>query len=457
MHPTAATRTPARLILLCLGGLLLLACLASQIRHAWAGFFFQDDFTFLVHYRQDLHPEQWLSVANFGRFVSRNLYWWSVLGMAGPDPKVFLLLNLFWASLTAALWWVFLKPLSTRIATFGAWCWLVSGATMANVVWASNSQHLLAHVFMAGYLCIVGAWHRSRHPAWALASIPVFLIGLGSNVLVAVALSWSALCIVQARLEKGTWVLVCAWVIQATMAALLLQTLAPTQVGAYEVAWSWHVISTNLAHYYGHAGVAIFGAAWLSCHAWQHWRAGALLRAWLMLAPILCLLPFLPLVHQRYLNYAALSHFFLLTALLSQWSLAAGRSRLAIGSAILVLGMLALHSTYRQHMKAWRHPMGGQQLAQVRSTARAIEAYPQPPKSRICIQGPPQARPPSHGTTQAFWIQLGHGSAFVALVDDRLQYVPAPSPDPCQLTIAAPELYPPVPRPLAPKSAHEPT
>lgn len=457
MQSIAASRTPTRLLLASLGWLVLLACLASQIRHGWTGFFFQDDFTFLMHYRWDLHPDQWLSVANFGRFVSRNLYWWSVLGLAGPNPKVFLLLNLLWAVLAAVLWWRFLTPLSSRIAMFGAWLWLVSGATMANVVWASNSQHLLAHVFLAGYMCIVSAWHRSRHPAWALASIPVFMLGLGANALMAVGLSWSALCLVHARAGKGSAVMAGAWATQAAMVVVLLRTLAPTQTGAYEVAWSWHVFSTNLEHYYGHAGLAMLGLAWLTWQAWLHWRSSDPLRAWLMLAPLLCLLPFLPLVHQRYLNYAALSYFFLLTALLSQLSLATGRSRHAIACAFLLLGLMALHSSYRQHVKAWRHPMGTEQRAQVLAMSQAIETHPQPPNTRICVLGPRQASAPQHEATPPFWIQLGHGSAFAALVDDRLQYAPAPSSRPCKLTIGATELYPSSPKPLPFKSAHEPT
>ncbi len=392
------------------------------LRYAADAWFFQDDFIFIRSYEEHLHPEQWLSPANFGRFISRNLYWWAGWKLFGPHATGYYMFNLALMLSTSLLLLKFCLRHSLSLGLLLASAYWAAGATVGNFCWLSNSQHLLAHALMALYFCVAQrAWHKESVPL-LLVSLLVYAASLSANVLSAVAISLPmAFLWLRPRGRYATFSLVTLSV-QIGLALLFVITVRPESGGAYATALTLPVLFSNMAYYYGHPAVFLGLTALVCSVAWARLRSGDYIEAWLLVAGPAFILPFLPLTQQHYLSYAAFSHAFMLVGL----CICASRAQvhwlraMAWGIVALVLWELGVQTYYQ--ISYFKHERRGEaQRELVQELNKIVRAKAVPVGSTLCFSEHGEQHVP--GTPlPGFWWFVGFGDAFKQFVSSRYSY-----------------------------------
>lgn len=418
--------------------LLLLACAwvgLFYLRHAQAGWFFQDDFGFLQDYAAALRWHQLWDGSGFGRFLSRNVYWHGAQRAFGEASALYFTLNLM---ILLANAWLVRQILGRELPAIGAWTGAYVYAGMAGVVhayaWLSNSQHLLAHLFVLAFVACYLArdLHAPPHPARALVLLALYLAGLSTNAFAGLVLSLPVLAMARhATLRRD--LAHAGLVLLGGLAFLgLWWVLRDQQTGAYRLALTWATLAENARFHVGSAWLAGAGAVACLAGATQGWRRGDLVLSWLCVAALLFALPYAFLAQQRHPPYLVPTLLFASMATLIVLHRATPRrawhrlGRMALLGLVIwtALPSVAYHT---------RHPWGADQRALV-GQLRDVHAARAGP-ARYCFVAasePGSDGKGPQGIPREWWF-VGFGRAFSRFVDPASTYVLQPRPEGCDL------------------------
>lgn len=422
MRHAHAVRLGLRLPLFIFLMMATLYCAVFYIRYAGIAWFFQDDFMFLREYAQQLHADQWVSTANFGRFLSRNLYWWSGWKLFGANAQAYFLFNLACMACTSLLLLSLCLRHSLVLGALFATAYWTAGPTVSNLSWLSNSQHLLAHTLMALYFCLAYRAWQQQGPLLLLVSGLVYALALSANVLSAVAMLLPAILLCARPRGRFAAMSGAMLVAQLGLALWVVITVKPEAGSPYAMNWTLPVVAQNLTFYFGHPAVFIALLAMLASFAWTRFRAGDPLEAWLLLAGPAFIVPFLPLAGQRYMNYAAFSHAFtLLGVCLCAYRAESRRWRMLCASVVVVVLLAFVAQTQRQMAYFKREHRGADQREQIRALNDIVRAQGIPAGSTLCFS--------QHGERHVegeplpgFWWGVGFGEAFKKFVNAGYNY-----------------------------------
>jgi hypothetical protein len=385
-------------------------------RHAW---FYQDDFFFIHDYEHTLQVRQLISHENFGRFLSRNFYWWALLQTFGRDAQAFFLVNLAIMAGTSYLLYRLLRQTSRHVALAAGTFYFCCAPSIGNYSWICNSQHILAHFLILAYLLQIRKLDITRTNTLTYSASLTFFLAISANILAIVALLYPAILISKTRTEKHSrqlWLMTC---IQAMAAITLLKVIRSHDAGPYSTAWTPEILKENLDFYFGSFWFFLAACSLLSYHAWQKWQQGDAFTTWLLLSGPAFILPFIALSQQRYLNYAALSHTLTFTAL----ALSLLKLPKKVPAAILLTLVLnhSIHQTQDQKSYFSENQRGVREREILTAATTLLKDLNPPNDSKICVSKhgetySPQAQMPG------FWWGLAFGQAFDVYLTDRIIY-----------------------------------
>lgn len=157
------------------------------IYYATQAWFFQDDFTFLIRHMSGIEWSHLITLDNFGRFVTRDIYWYLLSQPFGLNPLFYFLFNLCILGLNSVLVYYFLRQLDIGkyTALMISAVYYISLPAVVNFYWISNSQHIIAHTFILLFILYTSRSDFYLQPTikQVLTAIIIFLIGCYSNVL----------------------------------------------------------------------------------------------------------------------------------------------------------------------------------------------------------------------------------------------------------------------------------
>lgn len=286
--------------------------------HAW---FFQDDFTLLSQYSNQLDLNEIRDLQdNFGRFLSRNFYWFSLHQVLGHNAALYFIFNFGLVLANTCLLFKLIQHHSSNCdhSKVIAAIYFCAAPIIANYAWLANSQHLMAHFFVFLYLYFISA--NSNSPSKIIQIFIIFILGIYSNVLMIFVLPLHFMLEIKTLLKNK--MLIIYFLITGTITLAFLMIL--NEIGeAYSSVYTLSQLTGNIA-YYAHALYGPYQLLYVLIFFVLTAYLGALFfhvenkkRSLLFLfATILFYAPFMFLEHQHYLNYIALSYTFFWATLL---------------------------------------------------------------------------------------------------------------------------------------------
>ena len=395
------------------------------ITYALQGWFFQDDFGFISQYAHSIEPWQLLNFENFGRFVSRNVYWHVGLRYFSYHAEYFYLFNLLTILATSyLLYLIFSEKYGGFEGIVAALLYFALPATIENYAWLSNSQHLMAHFFVVFFVYFFDRVNGTEIKRSACLSAILFL-GFQSNIFMVMALS---LPIFMSFADERHRRLFSNYMVMFFGLCLFVWSfyrLSGHQAEAYSTAYDFSTLAENLFFYFKNK---IFVALWLLAvvfGAVYAYFKKAYLASWLFLASVAFFVPFAFFMHQRYAQYAALTYLFFL---LATWSVSLEIFQARLSGFLKCSGFilaLAVFSSSLQHPV--RHfnenPRGAAQKSQVNFLKNYARQNPE--LSSFCFQ----AQDAVINTTgvQVWdappdWRFAGFGEAFSLFVSSQIEF-----------------------------------
>lgn len=226
--------------------------------------FFQDDFLFLVNYTSVDWHNLFNPALNFGRPVTRDLYFFVIRRLLGEEAINYFVVNL--AVIIGACWFLYRSlrefGLQTYVAATGALLYFYMAPTIPHASWISNSQHTFAHMFSFWFIYLMARDLRRQHYN-LVGSCAIYILALFSNVssLFALALIWIVLIDKIRRKELN---LLAAPVILVTVLSVITLGWAAwikkTAPSPYALNFSLSHIKVGLAYYDSLLSSGLFGS-----------------------------------------------------------------------------------------------------------------------------------------------------------------------------------------------------
>ena len=395
------------------------------ITYALKGWFFQDDFGFISQYAHSIEPRQLLNLENFGRFVSRNVYWHVGLRYFSYHAEYFYLFNLLTILATSyLLYLIFSEKYGGFEGIVAALLYFALPATIESYAWLSNSQHLMAHFFVVLFMYFFDRINGAEIKRSACLSAILFL-GFQSNIFMVMALS---LPIFMSFADKRHRRLFSNYIVTFFGLCLFVWSfyrLSGHQAEAYSTAYDFATLAENLFFYFKNK---IFVALWLLAvvfGAVYAYFKKAYLASWLFLASVAFFVPFAFFIHQRYAQYAALTYLFFLLATWS-FSLEIFQARLSgfLKCSGFILALAVFSSSLQHPVRHFNeNPRGAAQKSQVNFLKNYVQQNPE--LSSFCFQ----AQDAVINTTgvEAWdappdWRFAGFGEAFSLFVSSQIEF-----------------------------------
>lgn len=286
------------------------------ITYASNAWFYQDDFGFIAHYSSSVQWSQLFDFTDFGRFLSRNIYWYLGIKYFSYDSRFFYIINLFVILCSSFLLYRVFEKYGRFNGLVAGSFYFVLPSTVDSFVWLSNSQHILAHFFVISFVYLFtkrGAGkNRALELTYNLQLGIILLLGFTSNVLMSMVLSlpvWMIIVDKKYRKSKATYALLSFGIL---LFALFFFKLADYQTGAYSTSYNIETLTKNLEFYFMSV---LFAMVWtvsavigiVYSLARKNYFA-----SWLFCASMAFFLPFAFLVDQRYEQYGTLTYLFFL-------------------------------------------------------------------------------------------------------------------------------------------------
>lgn len=293
------------------------------INYAQNSWFYQDDFWFIKDYANTIQLNQLFEFTNFGRFVSRNLYWYFGIKFFSFNAQFFYLFNFFVIFSTSyILFRIFSKRGGYFYGLVAGLFYFILPATIESYAWLSNSQHIIAHFFIIlfVYLYINRSIENSffQKITWLIIFSFLLIAGLLSNIFMAMVLSlplWMAICDNHLRKSKSNYFII---IFGAVTFTFFVYKLRGNQVGPYLTSYSIETVLKNTQFYF--LNNYIFALWFVSCFigTLYSYLNKKFFIAWLFIASIVFFIPFMFLVFQRYSQYGVMTYLFFL---LGSWAL----------------------------------------------------------------------------------------------------------------------------------------
>lgn len=404
--------------------------------HAW---FYLDDFSFLQQYKSTICVDEVVSLANFGRFFSRNLYWYAMNHLFGMNSTCYFLVNLALLIIISLGCFLFVSQLTNSRITgvFSGITYFIMLPTQMNFAWLSNIQHLLGHFFILVFLLLscnerfISSTHRLR-TSLNSGLIIIFVFGIYCNIgIVAVIPSLIAYIIIFkgiSGLDKSKVTLILILSLCSILFYLRLKDNLPLE---YATQFTFSQFVDTFVCY------ATRGATWgrvktitfifltavhlLVCATtvWLVFKRDRI-GVFLIILAGLFYMPFAFLVFQRSRNYLALPIFFFSSSIIYLII----RYLKAPVLVYLVILMHILVSTRLAPLYDVQSATGSFQRTFIEKLNQLdLKGY-----KRVCLQSleplPPNKWGTPYGDVSGTWHDLGDGDAMRLFGSVRADYLP---------------------------------
>lgn len=356
------------------------------ITYALKGWFFQDDFGFISQYAHSIEPRQLLNLENFGRFVSRNVYWHVGLRYFSYHAEYFYLFNLLTILATSyLLYLIFSEKYGGFEGIVAALLYFALPATIESYAWLSNSQHLMAHFFVVLFVYFFDRINGTEIKRSACLSAILFF-GFQSNIFMVVTLSLPVFMSFADQRHRRLFSNYIVTFFGLCLFAWFFYRLSGRQAEAYSTAYDFATLAENLLFYFKNK---IFAALWLLAvvfGAVYAYFKKAYFVSWLFLASLAFFVPFAFFIHQRYAQYAALTYLFFLLATWS-FSLEIFQARLSgfLKCSGFILALAVFLSSLQHPIRHFNgNPRGAAQKSQVNFLKNYARQNPE--LSSFCFQ-----------------------------------------------------------------------
>lgn len=157
--------------------------LAAYVTIISRSYFFQDDFEFWPHYSTLNLSELFDPAVNFGRPVTRDLYFFLTSHLLGWDSSNYFYLNLVVIAGVCVLIYRTLREfdLDPWIAAVAAMIYFYMPATVPHASWISNSQHTIAHLFSFWFIFSTVRGINAGNPR-IVRAVLIYVLAMFSNV-----------------------------------------------------------------------------------------------------------------------------------------------------------------------------------------------------------------------------------------------------------------------------------
>lgn len=291
-----------------------LVTLYFYITYSHVAWFFQDDFMFIAKYANSMQFNQILSSENFGRFLSRNAYWHFAIEYFSYNSKLFFVLNFFIILCTCSLLYMTFEKFGKLNGFFAGLFYFILPSTIESYVWLSNSQHILVHFFVILFVYLFTSDFDKKSRARELIRMSqlfvVLMLGFSSNILMSMVTSLPIFMILANKEFRRSKIAYLTAGFGLLLFSLYFFKLSEQNAGAYSTWYTLETAVTNLNFYFGNI---LFAAIWIISILFGAIYAlvkKSYLASWLLIASVIFLLPFAFLVHQRYVQYGALTYLF---------------------------------------------------------------------------------------------------------------------------------------------------
>ena len=395
------------------------------ITYALKGWFFQDDFGFISQYAHSIEPRQLLNLENFGRFVSRNVYWHVGLRYFAYHAEYFYLFNLLTILATSYfLYLIFSEKYGVFEGIVAALLYFSLPATIESYAWLSNSQHLMAHFFVVLFVYFFDRINGTEIKRSACLSAILFL-GFQSNIFMVMAISLPIFMLFADKRHRRLFSNYIVTFFGLCLVAWFFYQLSARQAEAYSTVYNFATLAENLFFYFKNK---IFVALWLLAvvfgAVYAYFRKAYFI-SWLFLASVAFFVPFAFFVHQRYAQYAALTCLFFL---LATWSVALEIFQARLSGLLKYSGLvlaLAVFSSSLQHPVRYfnENPRGAAQKSQVNFLKNYARQNPE--LNSFCFQTQDaviNATGVEVWDAPPDWRFVGFGEAFSLFVSSQIEF-----------------------------------
>lgn len=292
----------------------------SYASNAW---FWQDDFVLISYYANSIQIHELFDFTNFGRFLSRNLYWHWGIQYFSYNAGYFYVFNLFVISSTSFLLYKIFSP------KYGRYEGIIAGLiyftlpeTIECYSWLSNSQHIIGHFFVVLFVFLFTSNDLAlniREKFFQTTALLVILaLGFSANIFMSMVISLPIYMILANKIyrkSKSTYIILFFGI---GLFALFFIKLSSQQTGAYATSHTLGTLIENIDFYFKNS---IYGIFWLTSvilGAGYSFIKKEYFTSWLFLASAAFFVPFAFFIYQRYGQYGDLTYLFFL---LGVWAL----------------------------------------------------------------------------------------------------------------------------------------
>ncbi len=391
------------------------------IYYAFSAWFLMDDFVFMKLYSGGLHPGDIYNLTeNFGRFITRNLYWFIFFKIFGKNPIGYFLTNLAVIIINSFLVYNIVRVyLSDKLISISVAAVYFAGfPTISNYVWISNSQHLVAHTFIFGfiYLLITRDVFSGNNLKDKSILFILYLLGLYSNVYTIFVLPIMIVYLFINRDKFKNSIINYSFIIMLfILAGYFALTIMKMATGPYESRISLDVFFKTIRFYM--AGLSLLPNKLtlililfiLIAGARRVFLTDDKKIIFILAASISFYLPFAFAVHHKYINYMALSFVFIVLAL---FYLLQNYKKI-----ILILTVVFVLQDYADVLIYYRNPFGGYVRVFIEEFNRIdIKGY-----KTVVLKPDERSFKILWGFPHFWWI-LGFGSALTMFSDQGKDY-----------------------------------
>ncbi|SAK71335.1 hypothetical protein AWB80_03807 [Caballeronia pedi] len=405
---------------------LVFAAYLTIIGHSY---FFQDDFYFWPRYSTLEFHHLFNPKGNFGRPVTRDLYFFLTSHILGKDPANFFYLNL--AVIAGVCWFIYrtLREFSIDpyVAATAAAVYFYMAPTVPHALWISNSQHTVAHLFSFWFIALMIGGINAGKPRLVSAAI-VFLLAVFSNVSSLFAVVFVGVYVLlrnhrTAIPQFGRLIVFLGALTSVTVAwSLAISHNAPV-VYKLDLSLEHSLIGAQFYDELLRAGM-IGRGYWLLFIAVIALVALNIRRTYLLTLPLLAafgtafgMLFFLS--DQRTLGYMAIPYILFALMLFGNFAMPAFRAREIRSFALIGLSFVFVFYSIENGAPQRESFMDSPYGSGIRELQTAVKNVPITKDTAFCFA--PSIPSPEEANTSPFWLVLGVGRAFW-LIDYGDQY-----------------------------------
>lgn len=302
-------------------GFPIISILYFYISYAGNAWFWMDDFGFIDHYARSIHWSELFDFTSFGRFLSRNAYWYIGVKYFHHNAQYFYIFNFFIILCSSLLLYKIFEKWGRFAGVVAGVFYFILPATIESYAWISNSQHILGHFFVILFIFVFidkgGVQNKIKEIVYVLNLILILVFGFASNIFVSMVLSlpfWMVLTDKNYRNSKAVYFVL---LMGFLLFVIFFANLSGGQTGAYSTSYNISTFIDNARFYFNGGFGALLWIVFVVFGVLYGVIKKKYFISWLFLGSVAFFLPFAFFIHQRALQYGALAYLFFL---LGGWS-----------------------------------------------------------------------------------------------------------------------------------------